>query len=314
MSTPAGWYDDPTRGGRQRYWDGSTWTEWVSENGQTVSEPIGGTPAPATGTPTGAHPVPDALQHQAAQPTPGIGPAPGGGGWTAPGGGGGGLRSAMSYPLPLIGRVGFGLMAVAGILAAVSANQEATRSSNGLSGYDTDATVIVLGLLLVAAGVVGALVKPYWARLVAILVAGGTVGFLLLFLIGARSGDAFPSGADVELKSGWYLILASVLVGIVAIVLATVFVTEALRGPAEGGGPASSPKPTLSLVLSLVGILLAPLAPVGAAFGFLAKRDIAASGGRLGGKGLATAGIIIGLVLTAAWFGGLLIGALVASP
>ena len=52
MSTPAGWYDDPTRGGRLRYWDGSQWTEWVSENGQTASEPLGAPQQPASGTPS----------------------------------------------------------------------------------------------------------------------------------------------------------------------------------------------------------------------------------------------------------------------
>ncbi|HWH13442.1 MAG TPA: DUF4190 domain-containing protein [Miltoncostaeaceae bacterium] len=313
MSTPAGWYDDPTRPGRQRYWDGSTWTEWVSENGQTVSEPLGATPAPATGTPTGAHPVPEALQREDVQPTPGIAHAPGGG-W---GGGpavGTGSRGAIDYPITLLGRIGFGLLAVAGILTAIAANQDATRDASGLRGYNTDEAVIVLGVLLVAAGVAGALLKPYWVRLVSLLVAGGTIGFALLFLIGARSGDAFLSTDDVELRTGWWLVAAGAMIGVVGVVLATIFITEPQRGPAPSGGPASSPKPTLSLVLSLVGLLLAPLAPVGAGFGFLAKRDIAASGGRLGGNGMAVAGIVVGLVATALWFGGLIIGALVASP
>ena len=27
----AGWYDDPTRKGRRRYWDGAAWTAHVSD-------------------------------------------------------------------------------------------------------------------------------------------------------------------------------------------------------------------------------------------------------------------------------------------
>jgi hypothetical protein len=38
MALP-GWYGDPTREGRLRYWDGSAWTEHVSRNGQQYTDP-----------------------------------------------------------------------------------------------------------------------------------------------------------------------------------------------------------------------------------------------------------------------------------
>jgi hypothetical protein len=57
----AGWYGDPTRRGRMRYWDGGAWTERVSDAGTQSSEPIhgaqpggagdGGAPAATAGHP-----------------------------------------------------------------------------------------------------------------------------------------------------------------------------------------------------------------------------------------------------------------------
>ena len=39
-STPAGWYQDPTGQGDNRYWNGSSWTESVDRRGQTVNVAI----------------------------------------------------------------------------------------------------------------------------------------------------------------------------------------------------------------------------------------------------------------------------------
>ena len=46
MSTPANWYPDPTGRAQLRYWDGTTWTDHVSTNGQQSTDPISGAPSP----------------------------------------------------------------------------------------------------------------------------------------------------------------------------------------------------------------------------------------------------------------------------
>jgi hypothetical protein len=46
MSTPAAWHPDPTQRHQMRYWDGATWTDQVSDNGVTTTDPIG---APSPG-------------------------------------------------------------------------------------------------------------------------------------------------------------------------------------------------------------------------------------------------------------------------
>src|SRR5205814_864258 len=36
---PAGWFDDPSRRHRVRYWDGGRWTAWVADDQQAFQEP-----------------------------------------------------------------------------------------------------------------------------------------------------------------------------------------------------------------------------------------------------------------------------------
>lgn len=38
--TPAGWYPEPIRGVGHRYWDGNSWTDYVSVSGQQYISPI----------------------------------------------------------------------------------------------------------------------------------------------------------------------------------------------------------------------------------------------------------------------------------
>ncbi|MEZ5309457.1 MAG: phospholipid scramblase-related protein [Microthrixaceae bacterium] len=62
--TPANWYADPSGRHQYRYWDGSSWTEHVSTNGQQLVDPL----QPAFGdtvdrvTTVGSHPSPQDVQ------------------------------------------------------------------------------------------------------------------------------------------------------------------------------------------------------------------------------------------------------------
>jgi hypothetical protein len=40
MSTPAGWYRAPEGDGRQRYWDGTAWTEHYAPGAQPAEQPV----------------------------------------------------------------------------------------------------------------------------------------------------------------------------------------------------------------------------------------------------------------------------------
>lgn len=61
----------------------------------------------------------------------------------------------------------------------------------------------------------------------------------------------------------------------------------------------TAPRATASLVLGIVGIVLCPIcAPIAWAIGHSAEGEIDASRGMLGGRGLATAGKITGIIGT----------------
>ena len=91
-------FPDPTRADRLRYWDGSQWTEHVSENGGVDADPILGSAAAA---PARSAAAPDARARgrpRARPPGRGRAPAPSGG----------------DYPPTILGRAGFGVAAVGG--------------------------------------------------------------------------------------------------------------------------------------------------------------------------------------------------------
>ena len=48
-TTPANWYPDPTRRHQLRYWDGTAWTDHVSDNGITSTDPVQPAAPQATG-------------------------------------------------------------------------------------------------------------------------------------------------------------------------------------------------------------------------------------------------------------------------
>ena len=56
-------------------------------------------------------------------------------------------------------------------------------------------------------------------------------------------------------------------------------------------------------MLGIVGLVLIPIIPsiLAIVFGNGAKREIDASGGSLGGRGLASAGVVLGWVALALW-------------
>ena len=66
----------------------------------------------------------------------------------------------------------------------------------------------------------------------------------------------------------------------------------------KGGGQQTSGKSTAALVLGIVGLVLCPLicSVLALVFGYKARREIDESGGRLTGRGNATAGVVLGWI------------------
>lgn len=66
----------------------------------------------------------------------------------------------------------------------------------------------------------------------------------------------------------------------------------------QTGGVQSSGKSTAALVLGILGLVVCPLicSVLALIFGYQARSQIDASGGRMGGRGNATAGIVLGWI------------------
>ena len=74
-------------------------------------------------------------------------------------------------------------------------------------------------------------------------------------------------------------------------------------------GARSSGDATASLVLGILGLVLCPLicSVLALVFGYKARREIDASGGRVSGRGMATAGVVLGWIGVAIWVAFLLL-------
>jgi membrane-associated protease RseP (regulator of RpoE activity) len=176
------------------------------------------------------------------------------------------------------------------------------RDYFGDETYDVDgrfvAFVVVVGILIaIAIGL------PYlWARLTGI----GLTAFLAICLafavVAARGNDElFAANYDVSLKSGGVIL-------VIAFLLAAAGVTLALVGSRELGadryGPPAPPPSTTgssgwavaSLVLGIGSLLTFFTGALAVAFAALAFAEIRHSPGR-SGRGLAVAGLVLGIVV-----------------
>lgn len=287
----AGWLADPTRAGRLRYWDGSAWTEHVSVDGGTASEPIVGDPPP----PPGSEPP----------PPPAVVEAP-----PAEAREEGAPRGA-AYPPTILGRAGFGVAAVGGVLTAATAGSTAVRQGDFSSIEVAGGSWIGV---IAAVLCVGAAAAPWaWARLTGVGVSSLFAVVVAFAVIGFRTSEDFLAGVDVSLATAGWLMVASSALLFAGTAMALVF----LRVPATGPDPSRGPregKGVAALVLGIVGLLLPFLAAPAVGMSLLAMDDVRAGGGRVGGRGLAIAGLVLGIVSLALWGVGLLLGALLAQP
>jgi hypothetical protein len=112
--------------------------------------------------------------------------------------------------------------------------------------------------------------------------------------------------------AGWLM-----LAGSLALFAGTAIALAGFRLPARGPDPAAAPregKAVASLVLSIAGLMLPFLCAPGIALGLLAVDDVRTTGGRIGGRGVAIAGVVVGGVGLALWAVGLILGMLLAQP
>lgn len=278
----AGWYEDPARAGRQRYWDGASWTSYVSDGGPTANDPL---PEPLPPPPGRAAP--------AIEPPPPVPP------------------SRRPYPPTVLGRVGFGVAAVGGILTAATAGSTAVDQDP--YGYIEVAGGSWIGVVGAVLGVAAAAAPWPWARLAGVGVTSLFAILVAFAVIGFRTSDDLVPGVDVTLgPAGWLMVTGALL-----LFAGTALALIGLRRPTRGPDPSLKPregKAVASLVLGIVGVLIPVTAAPAIGLGLFAMDDVRASGGRIGGRGMAVAGFVLGIVSLSLWGLGLLLGMLLAQP
>jgi hypothetical protein len=119
----------------------------------------------------------------------------------------------------------------------------------------------------------------------------------------ARADDQLSVGESITLGSGGLMLLLAFLAATIGLVFALVGAPRIGRPAvrAADGQPlrGQSGYAVTSLVLSLCGLLVGFTAPLGIAFAVAAFDDEKQSGGQRTGRGLAIAGLVIGIVIVA---------------
>lgn len=202
-------------------------------------------------------------------------------------------------------QAGLGLGAASGLLAALPGFTDKTVvAEQGLSTVSFEAVAfIVVGLLTCVILAACALAPVAWARFTGIGLLGVATFIYAILVAGARGDDIFRfSSADITLGSGGALLAFAFLVATAGMVLALVGAPRMGRPPvldAEGrpiGG--TSGYAITSLVLSLCGLISGFTAPLGIAFAVAAFDDIKRGAPERTGRGLAVAGLVVGIVIT----------------
>ncbi|HMM48238.1 MAG TPA: DUF2510 domain-containing protein [Miltoncostaeaceae bacterium] len=320
----ANWYPDPTQPGRLRYWDGDAWTEHVSVNGEVASDPLpgasGATAPAAGGPPSNASPSatpPAAMPTDAAQAGHAREPDAVAAVASPPGRRQLGelLRDAGPGGSTLLGRAGFLLAALGGVVTLFTTGKTAVEQTSPFPATISIGDGAWMGIVLIVVAVLGVLSPWIWGRLAAIVIVWMGALFFSLAVIGLRTDDIFASGSDVSLRSGGVLLA----LGSLLLYAGAAIALWGMRVPVRQAVAAAVARPRkgmalTALICGIAGLLQIPAAPAAVAFGVVAGDDDRASNGGSGGRGMAIAGIVLGIISMAAWGIGLAIAMFVASP
>lgn len=201
-------------------------------------------------------------------------------------------------------RAGLGLAGVAGVLIALSPLGDIVVGSGG---GDVEHTATVGASVGVIAGIGAALLlaaaalRTLWMHLVGLVLGVGLALVAAFLVISARTSDDFADGADLSMRGGGLLLVAGFWLALAGVVIALV----GIRFVAQAAPPVTLPPNALqrartaplAAILGIVGVVVVVTAGIAVAYGTLALGDIRSSDDRLGGHGMATAGIVLGALV-----------------
>lgn len=222
-----------------------------------------------------------------------------------------------SHPLSAAG-------AVTGILAALIACTAVGRTlvsgparapRTGTAAVDLPSVGIVAFVVCAVLLAVSLAVPRTWMRMVAVALVTAVVMTCGAVVTFARLSSDFAREADLSLESGGSILIVGFLVGLVGLALA-LYGSRELPPSVDRSAlrPGLSGSATASMVLAIGGVITAIASSLAVVVGVRGLREIRESEGVRRGRGLAIAGLVLGLLWTVAWAGLLLNLMLTASP
>ncbi len=210
-----------------------------------------------------------------------------------------------SYPQDRMCRAGLWLGVLGATLCVFAGFGNEPVAEQGAASIGFDAAVfLTLGGIFFVALMFAAILPHAWARLTGIGVLGVAAFAYALIVMVARTDTELQIGPTITLGASGIMLTVAYIATCIGMVLALV-------GAPRMGRPAvmnkllepvrtTSSYAITSMVLSLCGLVVLFTAPLGIAFAVAAFHDNERSQGYRGGRGMAIAGLVIGIVIVAA--------------
>jgi hypothetical protein len=213
-------------------------------------------------------------------------------------------------------RLGFGVGALAAVLAALAGfgalaeGPDRTAPFVRTARLDVEPVVAIIALVALAVILVAAFVPRTWLWPVGVLATTAVATSSGIEVVRGRIADAFAPDVSTSLQTGGVLLVIAFWVAIVAIALQLFalrrFAQERPVEPDEvldqvpmrpDGRPLrTSMKGTLGVALGIAGVIAPVFSATAVALSLGALGDIRAYDGRMGGRGTAMTGVVLGII------------------
>lgn len=224
-------------------------------------------------------------------------------------------RSPFNSPFyERIGLAGLALGVIAGLLVLIGAFGDQKLASTAFSTMRMEKSgVVIMGVISMALLIVCVALPWAWARFTGIGLLAASASVCFLIVIGARTDDRFLPFKDVTLhRAAWILYIAG-LIFTVGLALALIGTPRIGRLPLVDMTDTSG-YAVAGLVLSICGVFGGVTASLGIAFSIAGLDDIRRSEGTRTGRGMAIAGLVVGLVILVSVVAIAVIGSLTLEP
>ena len=209
-----------------------------------------------------------------------------------------------SYPHDRLCRLGLWLGVLGAALCSFPGFGNEPVAEQGVASIVFEKSVyLTFGGIFFVTLVLAAILPHAWARLMGIGVMGVAAFAYGLIVLVARIDERLEVGPTITLGSAGLMLTVAYVVTCIGLVLTLVGAPRIGRPPVldkllEPVRTTSSYAVT-SMVLSICGFATLFSAPLGIAFAVAAFHDHERSGGYRGGRGMAVAGLVIGIVIVA---------------